>query len=842
MLVADARQAIKEEAPLDRLRSLTDRAAAGLPRPRRQPAAGPTAGAGREPPASGPRRRRTTTTSSTPTSPSAECRPCRTDAAPAPDTGPDATTTPTRRIRARGRRSRAAPDGAGAAGRRPRSSGPSRAGGPLAAGAGRPRQPAQALDRELDREREAERARAAGASGCPCSTTSTGRSNTRDGRARVDRRGRPGGARPGRGTCSTRLGFPPIDDVGVPFDPARHEAVSVVTDDRSGAPGTVVARAAARLRRRRAAAAAGRWSSVATQGGLMAVAPRLLRGARGRRATPRRRDPARVPQAGPHVPPGRQQGPGARRTGSRRSPRPTTSCRDPRPGARYDAFGARLPPGARGRRPGHVGAGPGRGRCRPAPGGPRRSRRRGVRRAASAATTADVDLEDLLGGMFGGGRAGAGLGDRSPGADQEAELELTVEEAYRGGRRTITLPGPTVTRQLRGQRSRRASPTGSASGWPGRAARARGGGRAGDLYLVVRIAPHPRYRLEGRDIYVDLPLAPWEAALGATVAVDTPGRRGQGEGAGRARRAGGGCGCAGRGHAEPARRSRATCTPRSRSWCRAALSDEERAPVRGAGRGRRPSTRGGSDDAPYAAAVRGPTPARASDDVRPRCRPASRPGPPARRPRPARRRARTRPASCWFPPGPARRRGPRSSGCAPASRSTTPPSGSSLRPARPHRRARGRPARPVPDLATEERADGPEPADPEVPGGAARRADQGAALRPHRGRRRAPAARAARPARGPGAPAAAAGRRRPRPAREPTLEAELDRRPAGQRPGRRARARSSSPSGWPGCSTRAEQRGQAAQGRVRLGRAPRSSPCSTRARRPRPAGCCTSRG
>jgi curved DNA-binding protein len=40
---------------------------------------------------------------------------------------------------------------------------------------------------------------------------------------------------------------------------------------------------------------------------------------------------------------------------------------------------------------------------------------------------------------------------------------------------------------------------------------------------VVRIAPHPRYRLEGRDLYVDLPLAPWEAALGTTVAVDTPG-------------------------------------------------------------------------------------------------------------------------------------------------------------------------------------------------------------------------------------------------------------------------------------------------------------------------------
>ena len=39
----------------------------------------------------------------------------------------------------------------------------------------------------------------------------------------------------------------------------------------------------------------------------------------------------------------------------------------------------------------------------------------------------------------------------------------------------------------------------------------------------MRIAPHPRYRVDGRDLYVELPLAPWEAALGATVAVDTPG-------------------------------------------------------------------------------------------------------------------------------------------------------------------------------------------------------------------------------------------------------------------------------------------------------------------------------
>ena len=57
----------------------------------------------------------------------------------------------------------------------------------------------------------------------------------------------------------------------------------------------------------------------------------------------------------------------------------------------------------------------------------------------------------------------------------------------------------------------------------GQGGRGSDGARPGDLYLVVRIAPHPRYRVDGRDLYVELPLAPWEAALGTSVAVDTPG-------------------------------------------------------------------------------------------------------------------------------------------------------------------------------------------------------------------------------------------------------------------------------------------------------------------------------
>ncbi|MEV6742632.1 DnaJ C-terminal domain-containing protein, partial [Streptomyces sp. NPDC051104] len=126
---------------------------------------------------------------------------------------------------------------------------------------------------------------------------------------------------------------------------------------------------------------------------------------------------------------------------------------------------------------------------------------------------------DLLGSLFGAGGAPAGV----PGADQEAELPLSVEEAYRGGRRTVTLAGPTGQPRryevevppgvVDGQRIRLA----------GEGGRGSGDAPAGDLYLRVRIQPHPRFRLDGRDVHVQVPVAPWEAALGATVPVPTPG-------------------------------------------------------------------------------------------------------------------------------------------------------------------------------------------------------------------------------------------------------------------------------------------------------------------------------
>jgi curved DNA-binding protein len=129
-----------------------------------------------------------------------------------------------------------------------------------------------------------------------------------------------------------------------------------------------------------------------------------------------------------------------------------------------------------------------------------------------------INIDDLFSDLFGSRGASGPI----PGADQEAELELSVEDAYRGGTRRITLSGPGEPTSFEvvippgvtdGQHIRLA----------GRGGLGSGGSAAGDLYLVVRIAPHPRYRVNGRDISVDLPLAPWEAALGASVPVPIPG-------------------------------------------------------------------------------------------------------------------------------------------------------------------------------------------------------------------------------------------------------------------------------------------------------------------------------
>ena len=128
-------------------------------------------------------------------------------------------------------------------------------------------------------------------------------------------------------------------------------------------------------------------------------------------------------------------------------------------------------------------------------------------------------FSDFFETLFGhGGARGARGPMRGRGGDQSTQLEIPIEDAYRGATRNITLRGRTLSVRIprgitEGQRIRL-----SGQGGAGAA-----GGPAGDLYLTVAYAAHPLFRAEGRDVHLKLPVAPWEAALGATVAVPTLG-------------------------------------------------------------------------------------------------------------------------------------------------------------------------------------------------------------------------------------------------------------------------------------------------------------------------------
>ena len=138
------------------------------------------------------------------------------------------------------------------------------------------------------------------------------------------------------------------------------------------------------------------------------------------------------------------------------------------------------------------------------------------------------DFSDFFGSIFGrppGGRAGAGRagGDRAgvrmpiPGNDIEGELPLPLDDVLHGGQRRITVDGRsldvTIPRGIRDGATLRLA----GQGGPGV-----NGGPAGDVYLRVRLLPHPRYRVVDDDLEMDLPLWPWQAVLGAEVRVDTP--------------------------------------------------------------------------------------------------------------------------------------------------------------------------------------------------------------------------------------------------------------------------------------------------------------------------------
>jgi curved DNA-binding protein len=128
------------------------------------------------------------------------------------------------------------------------------------------------------------------------------------------------------------------------------------------------------------------------------------------------------------------------------------------------------------------------------------------------------------------GRA-SGAGFHAQGADRHARVLIDLEDAYHGTTRTIVLHVPEMDAggqvTVREQKLNVNIPQGVRAGQQirlsGQGSPGIGQGRAGDLYLEIEFRPHAIYRVEQRDVLLDLPLAPWEAALGATVAVPTPG-------------------------------------------------------------------------------------------------------------------------------------------------------------------------------------------------------------------------------------------------------------------------------------------------------------------------------
>lgn len=128
------------------------------------------------------------------------------------------------------------------------------------------------------------------------------------------------------------------------------------------------------------------------------------------------------------------------------------------------------------------------------------------------------------------GRGAEGFSFRSRGEDFQTTITLSLEEAYRGVTKTLTLSMPEIDESgVVRQRERTINvriPPGATDGrrirLPSQGGAGTGGAR-GDLYAVVRIAPHAFFRPDGRDVHLDVPVTPWEAALGATVTVPTLG-------------------------------------------------------------------------------------------------------------------------------------------------------------------------------------------------------------------------------------------------------------------------------------------------------------------------------
>lgn len=140
----------------------------------------------------------------------------------------------------------------------------------------------------------------------------------------------------------------------------------------------------------------------------------------------------------------------------------------------------------------------------------------------------DADLADLFAGISGGRHAG-GRQIRMPGQDFDVTAQISLEQACHGTEVELNLSVPETDAQGRVHRVPRTFkvriPKGATDGQrlrlTGRGGKGINGGRDGDLYLHVKLHPHPLFRVSGHDLYLDLPLTPWEAVLGASLDVPT---------------------------------------------------------------------------------------------------------------------------------------------------------------------------------------------------------------------------------------------------------------------------------------------------------------------------------
>ena len=142
------------------------------------------------------------------------------------------------------------------------------------------------------------------------------------------------------------------------------------------------------------------------------------------------------------------------------------------------------------------------------------------------------DFSDFFESLFGQARSpgGGSRGFHMQGEDHHAKILVDLEDSYHGASRSISLQMPEVTADghvvSRNRTLKVSIPKGIRQGQQirlsGQGAKGQGRGKAGDLYLEIEFNPHRYYRVEGADVYLELPVAPWEAALGATVKVPTP--------------------------------------------------------------------------------------------------------------------------------------------------------------------------------------------------------------------------------------------------------------------------------------------------------------------------------